>query len=98
MERKVIETVGAEVDRSCEDMVIAGQELVRISSVTGREGSAQEFGRQQYEAFRLEVRSVVTDRFKVENHPLSMTAASLLRGDGRLSASKKEILIRIQPF
>jgi acetylornithine deacetylase len=69
MERKIIEAIDAEVERLFEDMVSTVQELVRIPSITGSEGSAQEFVRKKYEASGLEVCSFVTDRSKVENHP-----------------------------
>ena len=40
-------------------------ELVRIPSVVGNEGPAQEFMRQQYEGLGLEVKTFEADKNKV---------------------------------
>ena len=69
MERKVIDKIGAEVDRLFGDLVATLQGVVRIPSITGDEGKAQEFMRKQYEALDLEVHSLVANRSAVKKHP-----------------------------
>ncbi len=45
------------------------RQLVRIPSVTGQEGKAQEFIRKEYEKLGIEVKSFEADRHKIQNHP-----------------------------
>ena len=45
------------------------QELVRIPSVTGSEGPAQEYMRKLYEVSGLDVHTITADRSEVEKHP-----------------------------
>jgi acetylornithine deacetylase len=69
MEKKTIDAISDSVDQLEEEMVSTLQRLVRIPSVIGNEGPAQEFLRQEYGSFGLEARSVVADRTQVEKHP-----------------------------
>ena len=45
------------------------RELVRIPSITGNEGAAQEFMCRQYEAVHLKNIRLIAQREKIENHP-----------------------------
>jgi acetylornithine deacetylase len=63
--REVVEEVG----RMRDEMVTVLQQLVRIPSVSGNEGDAQKFVRQQYESLGLEVFSLEADRERIESHP-----------------------------
>ncbi|MFH1090011.1 MAG: ArgE/DapE family deacylase [Pseudomonadota bacterium] len=65
---RVIDKINAEVDRLYDDMVSTLQDFIRIPSVTGEEGPAQEFIKKLYEDLGLEVHSLVADRTKVESH------------------------------
>ncbi|MFH1092058.1 MAG: M20/M25/M40 family metallo-hydrolase, partial [Pseudomonadota bacterium] len=68
MEKKVIEAINAQVDSLYDDMVSTLQDLVRIPSVTGEEGPAQEYMKKQYQALGLEVHSLLADEAKVKSH------------------------------
>lgn len=68
MNRKIVNAVYAQVDGLFDDMVLTLQELVRIPSVTGGEGPAQEFMRRQYDSLGIEVHSLIVDKSKVQGH------------------------------
>jgi len=69
MEPKAMKAMGAEVDRLFDDLVTTLQAVVRIPSLSGEEGAAQEFMRKQYEALGLEVHSLVADPAVLKGHP-----------------------------
>ncbi len=52
-----------------DEMVDTLRELVRIPSITGNEGTAQEFMYRQYEALHLKNIRLTAQREKIENHP-----------------------------
>jgi acetylornithine deacetylase len=69
MEPEAVKAVAGAVDRLFDDLVATLQGVVRIPSLTGEEGAAQQFMRKQYEALGLEVHSLVADRAVLKNHP-----------------------------
>jgi len=69
MDPKVMKAVGEEVDRLFDQLVATLQGVVRIRSLTGEEGAAQEFMRKQYEALGLEIHSLVANRAILKSHP-----------------------------
>jgi acetylornithine deacetylase len=64
-----MKAIGDAVDRLFDDQVTTLQAVVRIPSLSGDEGAAQEFMRKQYEALGLEVHSLVANRAVLKNHP-----------------------------
>jgi acetylornithine deacetylase len=70
MKTQIVEALEGAVDHLRSDMIHALQRLVSIPSVTGHEGQAQEFIRQNYEALGLDVRILCADRAKVSSHPV----------------------------
>jgi len=57
------------VDRLFPEQVATLQGVVRIPSVMGEEGPAQEFMRHRYEGLGLELHSLVADRAVLKSHP-----------------------------
>lgn len=92
-----------EVDEAVEalraEMIACLQELVRIPSVTGNEGPAQDFIKRQYEDLGLAVHTLTADRDSVANHPAFCDSGfpfegrpniiGILKGDSR----KKSIIL-----
>lgn len=82
-----------------EEMVATLQELVRIPSITGGEGQAQDFIRRAYDGLGLEVCVLNADRAKVSSHPAFCDAGKpyagrpniigILKGDPK----KKSIIL-----
>jgi acetylornithine deacetylase len=68
MEEKIKTKIETEVDRLREEMIAALAELVRIPSVVGNEGPAQDFMRRQYESLGLDVKTFEADKDKVRKH------------------------------
>lgn len=69
MAPEIMEAVVSAAEGLKEEMIHSLQVLARIPSVTGEEGTAQEFMRQQYEALGLEIHLVEAERSKVAMHP-----------------------------
>lgn len=65
----VSKMIDESVSRMREDLVATLRELVRIPSVTGSEGKAQDVMRREYEALGLKVFQLITNREKVQSHP-----------------------------
>ena len=61
--------IDAAVAQLREELVGTLRELVRIPSITGSEGMAQEFMYRQYEALNLKNIRLTAQREKIENHP-----------------------------
>lgn len=68
MEEKIKAKIEIVVDRLREEMIETLAELVRIPSVVGNEGAAQDFMRRQYERLELDVKTFVADKKKVGQH------------------------------
>jgi acetylornithine deacetylase/succinyl-diaminopimelate desuccinylase-like protein len=68
MEEKIKAKIETAVDRLRDEMIDTLAELVRIPSVVGNEGPAQEFMRQQYEALGLDVKTFEADKNKAGLH------------------------------
>jgi acetylornithine deacetylase len=68
MEEKIKAKIETVVDRLREEMVATLAELVRIPSVVGNEGAAQDFMRRQYEGLGLDVKTFEADKDKVGQH------------------------------
>ncbi|MEJ2169998.1 MAG: ArgE/DapE family deacylase [Desulfobacterales bacterium] len=68
MEEKIKVKIETEVDRLRDEMSAALAELVRIPSVVGNEGPAQDFMRRQYESLGLKVKIFEADKDKVRSH------------------------------
>ncbi len=62
------------------DMIDTLRKLVSIPSVTGNEGQAQDFLRQNYETLGLDVRVLYADRAKVSSHPAFCDSGKPLAG------------------
>ncbi len=69
MEAKVRAEANAAVDRLQDEIVNTLIELVRIPSVVGSEGVAQDFMRRQYEGLSLQVDTFEADKQKIQRHP-----------------------------
>jgi len=68
MEEKIKAKIEIVVDRLREEMIETLAELVRIPSVVGNEGAAQDFMRRQYEGLELDVKTFEADKKKVGQH------------------------------
>lgn len=68
-QKEIINTICARIDTQFDESVHCLQNLVRIPSVTGDEGHAQEFVSNLYEVAGLNVSQLVADKTKVEKHP-----------------------------
>ncbi|MEW6667226.1 MAG: ArgE/DapE family deacylase [Thermodesulfobacteriota bacterium] len=69
MKNRILKKIEETTSRLREEMTGTLQELVRIPSVIGNEGKAQDFMRRQYEEFGLEVFQFTANRVKVRRHP-----------------------------
>lgn len=81
MKVKIRREIEAAVDGLRDEMIDTLAELVRIPSVVGNEGPAQEFMQLQYERMGLEVYSFEADKEKVKEHPAYIESG--LRFEGR---------------
>jgi acetylornithine deacetylase len=68
MEETIKAKIEIEIDRLRDEMIDSLAELVRIPSVVGNEGPAQDFMRGQYEGLGLEVKTFEADKNKVGLH------------------------------
>ncbi len=99
MEEKIKAKIETAVDRLRDEMIDTLAELVRIPSVVGNEGPAQEFMQRQYERLGLEVQTLEADKNKVRQHSAYVESGlafegrpnviGLLKGD----AAKKSIIL-----
>lgn len=69
MNDEIAGTIEEAIARLRGELVDTLRELVRIPSITGNEGTAQEFMYRQYEALNLKNIRLTTERGKIENHP-----------------------------
>ena len=70
MKDEIAQRIDAGIARLRDEMVDTLRELVRIPSITGNEGTAQEFMYRQYEATHLKNIRLTAQREKIENHPV----------------------------
>jgi acetylornithine deacetylase len=68
MEEKIKAQIGTAVDGLRDEMIDTLAELVRIPSVVGNEGPAQDFMQRQYEGLGLDVITFEADKNKVGQH------------------------------
>ena len=68
MEQKIKVKIETEVDRRRDEMIDTLAQLVRIPSVVGGEGPAQDFMRRQYEGLGLDVKTFEADKDRVREH------------------------------
>ncbi|BDG60109.1 ArgE/DapE family deacylase [Caldinitratiruptor microaerophilus] len=66
---KVQAAVRANLRRQADDLISALQDVVRIPSVVGQEGEAQQYMAQLYERLGLEVETFTADRELIAAHP-----------------------------
>ena len=66
---EIVQALEGSVNQLRNEMIAVLQKLVSIPSVTGDEGEAQEFMRQNYEALGLDVRVLYANRAAVSSHP-----------------------------
>ena len=78
MNANVKEAVETMDDRMRDDMVDTLIQLVRIPSVTGKEGEVQQFIRKLYENTGVEVHSRVAEKPKLKNYPAFCYSDNLL--------------------
>ena len=76
---EIVQALEGSVNQLRNEMIAVLQKLVSIPSVTGDEGKAQEFMRQNYEALGLDVRVLYANRAAVYPIPRSVTPGSHLR-------------------
>jgi len=68
MEKKIKAKIEIEIDGLRDEMINTLAELVRIPSVVGSEGPAQDFMQRQYEGLGLEVKIFEADKNTVGQH------------------------------
>ncbi len=69
MNEKITGIIEGAIAKLKGELVDTLRELVRIPSITGNEGAAQEFMYRQYEALNLKNIRLTTRRDEIENHP-----------------------------
>jgi acetylornithine deacetylase len=99
MEEKLKAKIETAVDRLRDEMIDTLAQLVRIPSVVGSEGPAQEFMKRQYEGLGLDVKTFEADKNKVGPHSAYVESGlafegrpnviGLLKGD----AAKKSMIL-----
>jgi len=68
MREKIKDKIESEVDRLRDEMIETLVKLVRIPSLVGNEGPAQDFMRRRYESLGLAVKTFEADKDTVRNH------------------------------
>lgn len=99
MDSKTKEAVVKAVEQMKDDMIDTLQQLVRIPSVVGEEGKAQQFMQKQFEKLGLDVHAFEADRERVQDHAAFVESnlpyrgrpnvVGILRGDSQ----KKSIIL-----
>ena len=95
MKENVKKEIDDTVDRLRDEIIDTLANLVRIPSLVGSEGPAQNLMRQQYESLELEVKTFEADKSKVRQHVAYVESGlpfngrpnviGLLKGDDSLS-------------
>jgi len=80
MNDKILKEINGTVDGMRDEMVETLAGLVRIPSVIGNEGPAQDFMRRQYENMGLDVNGLQADKAKVKRHPAFVESGLAFEG------------------
>ena len=80
MNEKIKTRIESEVDGLRDEMIETLAGLVRIPSVIGNEGPAQDFMRRQYEGMGLDVNIFQADKNKVKEHPAFVESGLAFEG------------------
>ena len=80
MNEKILKEINDAVEGLRDEMIETLAELVRIPSVVGNEGPAQDFMRRQYEALGLDVKTFQADKEKVKTHPAFVESGLAFEG------------------